>query len=56
LLAATSARKLPAKTIAYLSSGDPAELDPNLTRTADLLIGPDLPQGGVVKKIVNLLA
>jgi hypothetical protein len=56
LLAATRARKLPTKTVVYLSSGDVAELDSNVKDAADLLIGPDLPQGGVVRKIVNLVA
>jgi hypothetical protein len=54
-LAALRERKLALKTIICLSSGDLSEVDTGVSNAADLLIGPDLAQGGMVKKIANLL-
>ncbi|HMJ66680.1 MAG TPA: PAS domain-containing protein [Candidatus Binatia bacterium] len=55
-LAALRERKLAVKTIICFSSGDLSEVDTGVSNTADLLIGPDLAQGGMVKKIANLMA
>jgi hypothetical protein len=55
-LAALRERKPTVKTIICLSAGDLSEVDMGISNAADLLIGPDLAQGGMVKKIANLLA
>jgi hypothetical protein len=54
-LAALRERKVAVKTIVCLSSGDLSEVDTGVSSAADLLIGPDSAQGGMVKKIANLL-